>query len=156
MRRSGTKRRYWAVGVLALAALAFVGRVVWSGVTQATDPTFQERITMPGMSGTETFLVNLWVAPNPPKVGKVTLTIQVASIIGTPTELNAVSVHLARPDGSRTGEVDATRLATGENPKSGWSTVVDVDRPGAWQVVVHTDAGSGVLRDSTFAVTVQG
>lgn len=148
------RRRRLALTLGSVAAVIFMVVVGWLALNRANDPNYQQQITMPSMAGVQPYLVNLWATPNPPTVGPVTLEVQVTSNVGTSEPLNSVALDLTRPDGSSAGTVKATPLPAGSGPKDGFTATVNLDRPGAWKIVVSTDAG--VVRQSTFAVTVQG
>lgn len=155
MAKGRPQRRMAAVGISAALMGVFVLAVALMASSHAADPTYQQRITMPGVSGIEDYLINLWVDPKPAAVGRTTLTVQVTSSIGTPTHTNRVSLQLTRPDGSTSEPVDATPLPAGSDPQGGWETTVDFDQAGPWQVVVQTVALGNVERTVTFHVDVQ-
>ena len=148
------RRRRLALTLGSVVAVIFMVVVGWLALNRSNDPDYQQQITMPSMAGVQPYLVNLWASPKPAKVGQVTLDVQVTSNVGTAEPLNGVTLALTRPDGSSAGTVKAAPLASGSGPKDGFTTSVNLDRPGTWKIVVTTDAG--VVRDSTFSVTVQG
>lgn len=139
-----------ALGVVVIVAAAIVGY----GMARSSDPAYQQRISMPGMSGVEDYLVNLWTEPHPPAVGPRRLIAQVTSSIGTPTQLTGLTFTLSSPDGQTSGPIDATPLAAGDSPENGWAAPVDFNAPGAWRITVRIRAGDGIERETTFTVDV--
>lgn len=147
-------RRRLSILLVAGAVVLFTVGVAWITLGHATKPSYQQRIEMTGMSGVETYLVNLWLDPHPPEPGPTEVTVQLTSIIGTPVHLNGVSVAVTGPDGTTSEPVEATRLAQDATPEAGFVTSVDLSQAGTWQLRVITDAGNGMVRESVFTVDV--
>ena len=147
------RRRRLALALGSGAAVLFAIVVGVVALTRADNPNYQQQITMPSMAGVEPYLVNIWAKPHPPKVGTVTLDIQVTTNVGSSEPLNSVSLALTRPDGSSAGTVTGKPLPTGSGPSNAYTATVDFDRPGTWKLAVTTDAGP--VRTSDFQIAVR-
>lgn len=150
-------RRRVALSVGVGVMVIFLAGVAWVSLGHSTDPDYQAHISMQDMSGTQSYLVNLWISPKPAKVGRATVKIQVASSIGTPVPLDSVSLKLLRPNGSQAALVQGKPLPASSKPEDGFEVPVTFDVPGSWRLVVTTDTGGqDNKRESTFAVDITG
>jgi hypothetical protein len=146
-------RRVWGIGiVLGLIVIFVVGIVVW-GLAQSNKPQYQQQISMPSQAGVQEYLVNLWLDPSSPHVGSNQFTVQVTSIIGTPTAIDSIDVKLSGPNGAAPTTVNGTLANDTQHPSQSFLIPVEFNTAGTWTVTVEVHSGD-LLRTSTFSVNV--
>ncbi|MDI3341746.1 MAG: hypothetical protein QJR03_14570 [Sphaerobacter sp.] len=157
MSKSAAASRRRVTLLLAVGAvLVFAVGVAWMSLGHANDPAYQQRMSMPGMSGEEEYLVNLWTDPYPLEPGRARVTVQVTSIIGSPVTLDAARLTPIRPDGTALATVPAAPLPDGNEPRAAMTAVAEFDQPGTWTLVATLTAGNGIEREVRFALPVSG
>jgi hypothetical protein len=146
-------RRVWGIGIILGLILVFVvGIVVW-GLAQSNKPEYQQQISMPSQAGVQQYLVNLWLDPSSPQVGSNQLTVQVTSIIGTPTAIDNIDVKLAGPNGAPSKEFNGTLANDSSHPSQSFLIPVEFDAPGSWTITVEVHSGD-LLPTATYTVNV--
>jgi hypothetical protein len=146
-------RRVWGIGVVLGLILVFVvGIVVW-GLASSNKPQYQQQISMPSQAGVQEYLVNLWLDPSPAKVGTNQFTVQVTSIIGTPTAIDSIDVKLSGPNGAAPNTVNGTLANDSTHPSQSFLLPVEFDATGTWTITAEVHSGD-LIRTSTFTVNV--
>jgi len=146
-------RRVWGIGiVLGLIVIFVAGIVIW-GLAQSNKPEYQQQISMPSQAGVQQYLVNLWLDPSAPHVGSNQLTVQVTSIIGTPTAIDSIDVKLTGPNGAAPTTVSGTLANDSSHPSQSFLLPVEFNAAGAWTITVEVHSGD-LLRTSTYQVNV--
>ena len=146
-------RRVWSIGIVVGLIVVFVAGIVVWGLAQSNKPEYQQQISMPSQAGVQQYLVNLWLNPSSPHVGSNQLTVQVTSIIGTPTVIDSIDVKLTGPNGAAPTTVNGTLANDSSHPSQSFLLPVEFDTTGSWTITVEVHSGD-LLRTSTYQVNV--
>lgn len=136
------------VTVLVLGGIA--GVAIYLSLNQSTNPDYQSRNER---SGIGEYFVNVWIEPQPPTTGDVEISAQLSTIIGTPIELNAMSIDVVPPDDGERQELETRHTFDGPNDGDLYVADTTFDQSGTWQVVLQYSFG-GPEVDQTFDIEV--
>jgi hypothetical protein len=126
IRRALTPGR--AIPVLAILAAIVLFLIVFP--KNVNSPTIQVEVDMGSMGR---HIVNIWMDPNPPRVGEVTVTAQVVDQGGNPAMTSAVNFQLGRREsGTMMAESGEPMEATDRTKFGRFQTLLDFPDAGEW------------------------
>lgn len=124
-------------GVVILAGLALF---IFSFLSTTDLPVTQLELEA-GILGPQR--LNVWLDPDPPELGDLTVIAQVVDVGGNPRLANSIKFMLGRSDDQPASSVEGVEMEAGDMTKRGrFRASLEIVEPGDWWIAIEIDLGT--------------